>query len=321
LIPPEYQLFGYADALIIILLARVVDGITGGNQVVANAYIADVTTEEERTSSFATIGVLTGIGLILWPVLGWLSSLGPWWYLGTAFVAWSISLVTLYFITFHLPESLPTERRTHKSVRLSLKENNVFLKIQWFMKNVYISHLFIVIFFFAFIFNGFVTVYLRYAKIILHANLMIASGLWAIVGIFFALNQAFVLRQLSKILNDQKLIFFGFIFLLVGLGLFTKIPQFWWFLGLSFLTTVWVALCLPTFKSMLTKHTDPSLQGTALGVEESLYALNRIIAPLIGWFIRWINKVAIFGLFSLLCLIPLFIVYKMIMSSRRNMNV
>lgn len=58
LVPPEYAIYGYSEALLLMLLARIFDGITGGNQVIANAYVADVTTPEERRSQYATIGVI-----------------------------------------------------------------------------------------------------------------------------------------------------------------------------------------------------------------------------------------------------------------------
>gem|GEM_PF-5052335 len=57
------------------------------------------------------------------------------------------------------------------------------------MKSKYLSHLFVVIFFFGFVFNGFVTVYLWYVKDVLEANLFWTSAVGALIGVFFALNQ------------------------------------------------------------------------------------------------------------------------------------
>ena len=137
--------------------------------------------------------------------------------MGTALLAGGISFVTLLFIRYRLPESLPEEDRRKVSLMDAWRENNVMVKIGSFMRDSYISHLFIVIFVFAFVFNAFTTIYLRYAKDILQANLFYGSALGTLIGVFFAFNQAVVLRKMARYLKDIKLILFGLIFLLVGL--------------------------------------------------------------------------------------------------------
>src|SRR5262249_20450893 len=59
-----YILFGIGGALWVLVVARLMDGITGGNQSVASAYIADVSKPEERAKNFTLIGTAWGIGLV-----------------------------------------------------------------------------------------------------------------------------------------------------------------------------------------------------------------------------------------------------------------
>lgn len=62
--------------LLIIAFSRVVDGITGGNQSVANAYLADVTTDEDRTAVFGVLGASMAVALMIGPAVGSLASAG-----------------------------------------------------------------------------------------------------------------------------------------------------------------------------------------------------------------------------------------------------
>ena len=103
-IPPIY--FGpIALPLVVIMVSRIADGATGGNNSVANAYITDITKPENRSKIFSYLGGVVGLGLIIGPSIGgFTSSLGIG-YLGTALVNMSISLVTLILMYFYLPES------------------------------------------------------------------------------------------------------------------------------------------------------------------------------------------------------------------------
>ena len=312
LVPPDYAIYGYSEALLLMLLARIFDGITWGNQVVANAYVADVTEPEERRSQYATIGVLIGIGIIIWPVIGWFASLGPYGYLGTSLFAALISLVTLFFLWRWLKETIEPKANFRFSFVKAWREFDLFWWIEDFVGDRYLMHLFLVLIFFGFVFSGFSTVFLWYAKDVLWAGLYWSSLLWAAVGVMFAVNQILVVKKLWSF-DDNRLVFMGFLFLVVWFWLFLKTPQMFWFLALSYLITLWISLCMPTFKAMLTKHVGEGSQWWALWIEESLYAFNRIIAPLFAWFVWWIAWSGLFGMFSLLCLVPLLLSYGMMM--------
>ncbi len=65
-----YFMFGIGGALWVLFLSRIIDGITGGNLSVANAYIADVTPPQDRAKSFALVGAAFGLGFVLGPAMG-----------------------------------------------------------------------------------------------------------------------------------------------------------------------------------------------------------------------------------------------------------
>src|SRR5262245_2342823 len=104
-----YVLFGVGGALWVLLLARLIDGITAGNQSTAAAYIADVSPPEARAKNFALIGMAWGLGLILGPALG--ATLGQINLAAPAFAAAMLAFVSLLLGIVLLPESLPDEAR------------------------------------------------------------------------------------------------------------------------------------------------------------------------------------------------------------------
>src|SRR6202790_2710515 len=109
-----YLWMGFADALWMVFAARALAGACAGNIAAANAYIADVTTPENRAKGMGMIGAAFGIGFIIGPALGGFlaggdpatAHLGAPFYVG-AFLSALAFLAALVF----LKESLPPERR------------------------------------------------------------------------------------------------------------------------------------------------------------------------------------------------------------------
>jgi DHA1 family tetracycline resistance protein-like MFS transporter len=93
--------------LVILVVARALDGVTGGNISVANAYVADITTEDARTQAFGRMAVSSNLGFVLGPALAGVlgaTTLGPVAPVGAAA---AISLAATLAILFRLPESNP----------------------------------------------------------------------------------------------------------------------------------------------------------------------------------------------------------------------
>jgi MFS family permease len=104
--------FGAAGALWLLFPSRVIDGITGGNISIAQAFIADVTPSEDRSKAFGLIGAAFGLGFIIGPALGGLlSNLS---LSAPAYFAGGLALANVALGYFILPESLPAERRTRE---------------------------------------------------------------------------------------------------------------------------------------------------------------------------------------------------------------
>ncbi len=108
-----YLILGLAGSLQMIFLAIMLDGITGGNLTTAYAYIADSTSEKERSRGMGLVGAAFGLGIMVGPALGGL--LSRYGLAVPAFVASGIALANVIFAWLFLPESLPPERRSAKT--------------------------------------------------------------------------------------------------------------------------------------------------------------------------------------------------------------
>lgn len=95
--------------LFILFISRMIDGLTGGNLSVAQAYISDVTDAQSRAKGLGLIGAAFGMGFIIGPATG--GVLSQWGYAVPAFLAAALSFSNLLLIYFWLPESLTAEKR------------------------------------------------------------------------------------------------------------------------------------------------------------------------------------------------------------------
>jgi DHA1 family tetracycline resistance protein-like MFS transporter len=114
-----FLILGFANTLFLLYLGRIIDGLSGGNITTAQAYINDITTEENRARGFGLISAAFGAGFIVGPALTGLivsvtaanPALAPYSQNAPFFVAALFSLTSILLTTFLLPESLPKEER------------------------------------------------------------------------------------------------------------------------------------------------------------------------------------------------------------------
>ena len=114
-----WVMFGLGGALWVLLLARVIDGLTAGDMSVAFAYLADITAPEDRARRFGLAGAVGGVGFLVGPAIGGL--LATVNLAAPMLAAAAVSLLTAILAAVVLPESLDPERRT---TRLSLSDIN-----------------------------------------------------------------------------------------------------------------------------------------------------------------------------------------------------
>jgi DHA1 family tetracycline resistance protein-like MFS transporter len=271
------------DAFIIGVLcaSRMVDGFTGGNITVAQAYISDITDETNRSRGLGIIGSALGLGFILGPAVGGL--LSRWGYTTPAFAAASMALVNLISIFFFLPESLTNERRAANQVK---RRPEISLKsLVAALKRPKIGPLLLVRFFIMLAFVMFQAVFALFAQKKLNLSSQSTDFVWTYVGVFSVLVQGVGIGLLTKRFKENNIII-GAAWLMtlgfIGWSLTPNLPVMLLVI-LPLMGSGWILNTIIT--SAITKAVVPEEIGGMLGFSASLENISRVISPAVGGFL------------------------------------
>ena len=281
----SYFATGATWPLLIIAFSRVVDGITGGNQSVANAYLADVTTDEERTQVFGVLGASMAVALMIGPALGSFASAGSIGYLGAAIFATGLSIVTLLIMIFMLNESLAPEKRTESMDLNPLHQLNMLSKIRHLTHVKALTRLFTTRAAFNLVFGGYTTILVLWYSDRLGLNQTQVGFMMLAVGVFLIINELIVLPQFEKRFGDLGTLIAGFLITPIGLLLIRFPESVWVYLPMAFILNMGAALTFPTLQSVITKVADEQQEGEVQGIDTSIGALFSAIAPILGGFL------------------------------------
>jgi len=270
-----FLIMGLARTLWLLFLARILDGVTGGNISTAAAYIADVTPPEERSRGMGLIGAAFGMGLIIGPAVGGLMSrismAAPFLFASALAAA---NTVALYLL---LPESLKEEHRDQARRASILKI--VSESVGWQLRGVLMTA------FFATLAFSMLTATLalftnKNADFLYDAT---HNGyLFAYMGLIGATIQGGLIGRLSRAFGDKTLAVAGALLTAAGMFLLPISPT------LSLLALACTAigignsLLTPTLNALASKAVDAASQGSVLGVMSSVGSLARILGPPFG---------------------------------------
>lgn len=265
--------------LALLFLSRFLDGLTGGNFSVAQAYITDVTDDENRAKGLGMIGAAFGMGFIFGPATGgFLSKFG---FAAPAWAAFAVSVLNWGLVYAYLPESLSEERRAEMRAhpRPPLRLNLLWTTLQ----HPKVGPLFITRFAFGLAFGLFQSIFSLYAAgAPLHLSAEQNGYVLSYVGILSAIMQGAVVARLAKRFPEQRLAFIGAgvtILGFIGWAFTLNVPMI---LGVITLFAIGVSLLGMMLSTILTKSVDPHEMGQTLGMGASYDSLTRIIAPTLG---------------------------------------
>jgi DHA1 family tetracycline resistance protein-like MFS transporter len=297
-------LFHVPFALIIIAFSRVIDGITGGNVSVANAYLADITDPNHRTKTFGYVGAIIGIGLMIGPAIGGLSNSTQIGFLGTAVLATIMSTLTLILIYKYLPESLSASDRADQLEIKLLDEISIIKKFKKFSENKLVFKLLFIRIFFAFAFTSYISIQVLFVIDAFKLDSEALGILFFLLGLFLIFNQAIMTRKFSERMGDLITFYSGQVFIAVGLCLLILVDNLIAFIFVAYLINLGYALSFSTIKALLTKSVDKSQQGEITGLDESILALVAATAPFVaGVFYSQISYYT-FPLFAFVIVLP-----------------
>ncbi len=271
-----YFIFGIGGALWVLFLSRLIDGLTGGNLSVANAYIADVTPPQDRAKSFALVGAAFGVGFVLGPAIG--GGLSQISLAAPAYAAGIFSLLNVILSFFALRESLPAEKRDRQPLRL--QDANPLASISEFARRPTLGILLLVYVLFYFAFNGRNAIFPVFAIDTYHISPAQLAILFVVSGIGNIVVQGFLVGRLVPRFGEKALVGFSLITqALMFMGTYL-VPAYWMQYPVSILSTATAGLLWPTLTALIANTVPQHEQGKISGVNTSLGGLMSIFGPL-----------------------------------------
>jgi DHA1 family tetracycline resistance protein-like MFS transporter len=272
-----FLLLGFANALWMLFVSRIIDGLTGGNLSVAQAYISDVTDAKDRSKGLGMIGAAFGLGFIIGPVTGGL--LSQWGYAVPAFVAAAISFINLILIYSWLPESLTEEKRSQMTEKRPAVTLNALLVA---FQRPFTGSILITRFFFGLAFAIFQTIFSLYALAKFNLTARDTGFVLTYVGVLSVIVQGFLVGRLTSQYREDLLITVAVVLMGISLLGWALAPSVLWLYIIMTPTALSGGLLNTLLSSTLTKAVAPQEIGGILGLSAAVESSTRIIAPLLG---------------------------------------
>jgi DHA1 family tetracycline resistance protein-like MFS transporter len=272
-----FLLLGFANALWMLFVSRIIDGLTGGNLSVAQAYISDVTDAKDRSKGLGMIGAAFGLGFIIGPVTGGL--LSQWGYAVPAFAAAAISFINLVLIYAWLPESLTEEKRSQMTEKRPAITLNALLVA---FQRPFTGSILITRFFFGLAFAIFQTIFSLYALAKFNLTARDTGFVLTYVGVLSVIVQGFLVGRLTSRFREDILITASVVLMGFSLLGWALAPSVLWLYIIMTPTALSGGLLNTLLSSTLTKAVAPQEIGGILGLSSAVESSTRIIAPLLG---------------------------------------
>lgn len=276
-----------APSLLFLYLARVIDGITGGNISVAQAYLSDVTDEKGRARGMGLINAAFGMGFVFGPAFG--SFAASLWGPRVPFmIAACVSLGTILLSTFVLKESLTPERRAHDHARAQMVARTSVLDLV----RIPAVTLLLILGFASFLtFGIFQTIFVLWADKVVLPGLpdtqvqQIVGGVFTAVGLSNLIAQVWLVGPLVRRFGEKKLVVGG---RLVQTLAFTTMSLSPTLLASSIAAPIMAvggSTAMPAQLALLTYAAPPNKRGQVIGVHQSFTSFGNILGPLLGGFL------------------------------------
>ena len=288
--------FAITLPLLVLFFARSIDGITGGNISVANAYLADISSDENRSKNFGKMAISSNLGFIVGPALAGILGATIYQEILPVLAALVLSLITLIVIGFALKESKPQSMVITKHIPENKSIRKVFaheckecyqasnpqkliFKDVFKLKNI---PFLIILYFFIFLgFNIFYTSFPIYAVDGLKWSVLELGVFYAVLSGIMVLVQGPVLRRALKNFSEEKLVIIGSIILSTNFILIVSNNDIFIY-GAAVLFAVGNGLMWSSFLSILSKTAGNAYQGFIQGIASSFGSLASIVGLIIG---------------------------------------
>ncbi len=281
-----YIAFAFARSLEGLFIARALTGFFGASLSTANAAMADITGEKDRSKGMALIGAAFGLGFVIGPALGGgLALLSEHYsqapFFKTTFVSLCVSV--LFFLTFlfavkKLPETLTEENRN--------KER----KSRWFVlfekiRKPALAPVMLTFFLLSLSMSSMEATLVYFMADRFNWTLKETSFGFAYIGLILVFTQGFSVRKLLPKLGERKILVFSIPIFLFGMAIIAPATSVAAMAISMTLISIGIGHSNPSLSGATSLLAEPGEQGATLGANQSLASLGRILGPSIGGFL------------------------------------
>jgi DHA1 family tetracycline resistance protein-like MFS transporter len=278
----SFVMLGAAPGMGMLFAGRILDGITGGNVIVAQAYVTDITPREHRTEALGVIFAAFGLGYVFGPALGgvvgaFVDDRAPFWI--GALV--SLAMVILTWLT--LKESLTPEerlrRRQQTQVRLTpadIARNHTFLLVALIAFGAQLGIAMLQ-----------ATFSLYGAAVLFHGadakTVDLGVGLlFAVVGVAQLVTQLYILQPSLARFGEHRLVIIGAVSRATGFFIVVAVPSPWIAVLSMIALAMGSGLMMPSLQAICTMTVADELRGGILGWYQSATSLSFIVGSAIS---------------------------------------
>ena len=301
----SYVVFAFSHSLHWLFLSRILAGIMGGNISTAQAYIADITTPQNRVKGMGMIGAAFGIGFAMGPVLAW-ALLDPYWTGLTrahapAFVADAIGMhpyvlpglgaamlsgLSFLLVLTRLKE---TVGKTTGSVDAGARRPSVFSGDFWSFlskarqgKHHLLPLILGCVLLVAIGHSSLYSSFPLFCNQVLGLSAQATGKQFAVMGIVAILIQGGLMRRISGRIAEEKLLLAGSVLMTLGIAGIPFARSEHGLMAILSVMSVGASLNGPSLTSLASKEADPDNIGATLGIAQGISGLGRVIGPAWG---------------------------------------
>jgi MFS transporter, DHA1 family, tetracycline resistance protein len=282
----SYVAFAYARTLEALFVARALTGFFGASLSTANAAMADITGEKDRSKGMALIGAAFGLGFVIGPALGgglalFAEHFSTEPFFRTTFVSLSVSvlfILTFLFAVKKLPETLSAEKRNQS------KKGRWFILFEKLQKPV-LASVMTTFFLLSLAMSSMEATLVYFMADRFSWTLKETSFGFAYIGLILVFTQGFLVRKLLPKIGERKILLFSIPIFFIGMAIIAPAHS----IPLMTLSMTLISLGIgqsnPSLSGATSLLAEEGEQGSTLGANQSLASLGRILGPSIGGYL------------------------------------
>ncbi len=271
-------------ALTLLYVSRVIDGVSGGNISTAQAYIADITSAENRAKGMGLLGAAFGLGFTLGPFIGGVFGEARIWL--PAYLAAGASLVSCLMTLLLLRES-----RVHRPI-----DAEAWLHPRAFMP-VFRDPMLRALLLTSFLcMAAFVMMEASLIMFLLDRfQVTLRKAVWymGFLGVVIIIVQGGLIHRMNKRFNEWNMAVWGLVLAAAGMLGYVQsdlYPVVFLLFVAGFFNAVGRSLWQPTFQSLLSECAPAEKQGLVFGLYWGLSSVARVIGPIVGTAFYWSHR-------------------------------